>query len=287
MYYVALQALGDNLVSIYLLNQLDKKINVIGTKHTENIVQLVELEDNFDVKVIFDDIPAFYDIRNQGILKTIKDIFKFRKYIKKQNIKELIFEKKDFRIMLLTFGLNVKNHSSNKYSNVYYNRKNLIREAYSKLVDIDDTISYEDNIHTILISPVTRLKKKNIVSEHLNVIVKFLKNNGFKIQLVDYSKEYNEFANKVDEYFVDTTLEDMKNLMNSCSLYIGADSFLVHLAYYCKKPYFIIFNQANETFLPPISKQVDNYIVIDESIDLLLQLERKFIDLGLFRSGPK
>jgi hypothetical protein len=281
VYYVALQALGDNLISISLLSQLDKKIQLLGTKHTENIVRLMEQEEKFEIKIVFDDIPAFYDIRKRGIVRAIKDICKFRKYVKQHKIKELVFEKKDFRIKLLTLGLKINSYSASEFTNVYYNRGHLIQEAYQGKVKIDNLLDYSKNDRIVLISPVTRIKKKDITTEELNIILAVLKKRGFTIQLLDYSKEYKRFADQVDEYITDTTLNDVKHLIRSCDLYLGADSFLVHLAYFFKKPYFIVFNIENKTFLPPASEVADNYIVVDKSIDLSTQFEGKLVGLGL------
>ena len=85
-YYVSLLALGDNLISLSLLEQLDEKVKILGTKHTQNISKLIDVEDKLDIDIVFDEIPAFYDIKKMGILKAIKDFYKFIKYIKMETI---------------------------------------------------------------------------------------------------------------------------------------------------------------------------------------------------------
>lgn len=278
IYYVSLQAFGDNLVSISLLSQLDGKVNIIGTKITENIINLVGLNDKFNIKVVSEDIPAFYHIRKYGVINAIKDVFSFRRNIKNSNIKVLIFEKKDFRISLLTAGLNVKVYSSNNYNYVYNNRVDLIRNTYEKDVKLDYNINIKKEVRTVLINPVTRSERRDITKDNLYQVLSILKSHRIKVKLVDYSKEYSEFEGEVDQYFTNTTLEEVRDLLLSCDLYLGGDSFLVHLAYYYHKPYFIIFNyEYNRTFLPPFSQVNDNYIVISDSQEFKSQFEGKFL----------
>ena len=92
-YYVTLLGLGDNLISLSLLEQLDSKVNVLGTKHTKNVAQLMGIDHNqVEIDVVFNDIPAFYDIKKQGVVKAVKDFFVLIRKINKSNIQELIFE---------------------------------------------------------------------------------------------------------------------------------------------------------------------------------------------------
>ncbi len=79
-YYLSLQALGDNLISLSSLAQLNIRVNILGTKHTKNIIKLIGLEDKFAIQVVFDDIPAFYDIRKKGLVKAIKDLYSLISY---------------------------------------------------------------------------------------------------------------------------------------------------------------------------------------------------------------
>lgn len=282
-YFVSLQALGDNLISLSLLAQLNERIKIIGTRHTKHIITLMNVENKFDVFVLFEDIPAFYDIRKQGFFKAIKDIIKFRHYIKKYCIEEqLVFEKQDWRVRLLTFGLRVNVKSGFYDNNVYVNRKLLIEDVYKTGINASlDKISFPlKDVRRVLINPTTRVSLKNIQSEHLCSVVEILQQRNLEVTLIDFERSYVGLKNKVTYYRTDTTLNDVKAMLLETDIYIGADSFLIHYAYYLNKPFFIIFNQENTNFLPPICGAFGNYIMSTNG-DFNRLLSKKFLTLGI------
>ena len=282
-YYLSIQALGDNLISLSLLEQLNTKVNILGTKHTKNIVKLIGLEDKFDIQVVFDDIPAFYDIRKQGLAKAIKDLYSFIRYIQKYQILEIIFEKKDFRSSLISLVTNAKIHYPDSLnSKVYENRKELIENIYQQQISLNSYILKIDNLKRIVINPLTRVELRNIKKSHLGFIINELSKYDYEIYLIDIEKRYQEFENKVQYYLTNTTLEDVKQLIDECDLYIGGDSFLIHLAYYLQKNYFMIFNIDNYYFLPPNITR-DFYIKANESGDFDNELKQKFKIIGLIK----
>lgn len=282
--FVSFLALGDNLISLSLLEKTNQpnKIGIIGTELTQKVASIMNREDVFDIEVLFSDVPAFYDIKKQGIFAAVKDICKFRNYIKSNKVKEVVFEKKDWRIFLLTVGLGLKVFSSNTYKNIYDNRRCLINEAYghsikNSMYDIFDKI----RINKVAINPASRVAKKSIKADDLITIISFLSSYHFQVTLVDYEKRYISLRNNVDLYITNTTLEDMKDIIAMNDLYLGPDSFLIHLAYYLQKPFFVIFYDLQESFLPPVLQPSSNSILVSAKSSLESDLRTKFQILGL------
>lgn len=279
-YFVSLQALGDNLISLSLLYQMDGHVQIIGTKHTQSIITLMGVEDKFDLLVPFEDIPAFYDIRKQGIFKAIKDIIIFRSYVKKHNIKELIFEKYDWRAKFLTFAIACY-IAKNTTKQVYINRKNLFDFCYEGNFKLKNSLKPSKKIQKILINPIAREQKRSISKEHLKIIFEVLKSCNIQIILLDYSGDYHEFKNLVNKYWSHTRLNEAKNIMQDCDFFIGTDSFLIHLAYYLEKPFFIIFNFEYFDFLPPNCEVLNNYVITSNCRCFKKDITLKFKDIGL------
>lgn len=281
MHYVSLQALGDNLISLSFLEQLDDKVNIVGTKHTKNIAKLMNLEDKFNVKVVFDDIPAFYDINKQGIFKALIDLNKFIKYIRNNDIKEIVFEKKDFRSAIVSFLTNIKVHTMDDSNpKVYEHRKENIEKAYKEKIVLNRYLLKIYTSKVIVINPLTRVEFKNIKHNHLKFLIDELNKSDYEVYLIDIEKKYQEFENEVQYYLTNTTLNDVKNLILKSDLYIGADSFLVHLAYYLKRNYFVIFYRDNYDFFPPNISN-DFYINANEFGNFNEELKEKFKNIGL------
>jgi|SaaInlStandDraft_3_1057020.scaffolds.fasta_scaffold10002_3 ADP-heptose:LPS heptosyltransferase len=283
IYYISFQALGDNLISLSFLKQLNIKANVLGTSHTINISKLIKGDNELNINVLFDDIPAFYDIRKKGFIKASKDLYKFIKFIKSNEVKILVFEKKDLRSSLVVFFTNVQVYYPNDLNlKVYQHRAELISDIYKQKVSLN---SYKLQLNTpkkIIINPLTRVEIKNIKHNHLDYIITKLAKYGYEIYLIDINDEYPEFKNKVQYYLTNTTLNDVKNIIDDCSLYIGGDSFLIHLAYYLKRNYFIIFYRDNDDFLPP-NIENDFYIKAHIGDDFEKELNDKFKNIGLIK----
>ncbi|WP_067177444.1 glycosyltransferase family 9 protein [Sulfurospirillum sp. UCH001] len=281
VYYVCFLAFGDNLISLSLLEQLDQKINILGTNYTKNISLLMNNPDQFSIKIVFNDIPSFYDMRKKGLIQAIKDMYKFLNYIKENNITEMIFEKKDFRSILISILTHSKIHYPNSSNrNIYENRKHIIENIYKKQVTLNRyTLKIRKN-KTIVINPLTRMKQKNIEHEHLKYIIDVINKNNYKIYLIDIEKKYEIFSSKVQHYLTNTTLDDIKNLILECDLYIGGDSFLIHLAYYLKRNYFMILYTNNDDFSPPNIEDVF-YIKAHHCNNFNKEINQKFFEIGL------
>lgn len=279
-YFVSFQALGDNLISLSLLAQRDKPIKILGTKQTQSIITLIGVEDKFDLLMPFEDIPAFYDIRRQGIFKAIKDIIIFRSYVKKYHIQELVFEKLDWRARLLTFGIS-RFIAKNTTKQVYINRKNLLNFCYEENFKLKNVPKLRSTVQKVLINPLAREQKRNISKEHLESILEVLKSCNIKITLLDYSEDYHEFKNMVNEYWSHTSLNEVKLIMQNHDFFIGTDSFLIHLAYYLEKPFFIIFNFEYFDFLPPNCEVINNYIITSNCRYFKEDIIFQFKEIGL------
>lgn len=281
--FVLLLSLGDSLISLSYLNQLDKDIVILGTRHTENIAKLIDVNKKVDVEIVFDDIPAFYDIKKRGIFKAVLDFYRFINYLKVNKIDSLVFEKNDFRTSILSLLTNIEvYHQDDKNNKIYNYRQKLIENIFQKKIDLGTYTLKLKQPKVIVINPLTREEYRNIKHEHLKFMIDILNKNHYEIYLIDIEKKYQNFKNSVQYYLTNTTLQDVKNLINRCDLYIGGDSFLIHLAYYLKRNYFIFFYRENDDFLPPNILE-DFYIKINESIDLNSVLEKKFKNIGLVR----
>ncbi|NNN48620.1 hypothetical protein [Vibrio sp. 2-2(8)] len=282
---VLLQAMGDNLISLNMLDQINEKFLILGTKHTYDIALLMESKLHERIHVLYDEIPSFYDIRNSNILNVVRDVIKFRKFIKDNNVKKLVFEKSDFRVRLLTFGIDVSVLAPTDVKKIYGARKNLYSEYFREELTLLSCVSNYDDVKKILLSPTTRVSAKNITRTNLLDMISVLHANGFFVQLIDYDASFSDLENIVDDYYTNTSLYDVRNLIKNCDMFIGADSFLVHLAHYYRKQFFIVFNVLNTSFLPPGCVDIKNYIVTPDASDFKAELIDRFISIGLIESS--
>jgi len=272
--------MGDCLISLSLLKGLDSHVEIIGTENTKRIAEL--MGDSFNIKVVFRDVPSFYNIRKDGVLSAIRDILIFRRYVISHNIENLIFEKKDFRLPFLTWGLKVKVNYVQKKDNVYNDRKNLIEKIFSiKLVLPTLPILLSPN--HVLISTASRINKKNITYSQLDDLIFSLRKQNSKIfiRLIDYSHNFESFKGVVDAYHTDTSLIEVREMIIESDIFIGPDSLLVHLSYYLKKPFFIIYNIESPYFMPPRVLDSNNYLISHKCKFFKKCIYDKFSKIGL------
>ncbi|GAA6983017.1 glycosyltransferase family 9 protein [Helicobacter pylori] len=281
MHIACLLALGDNLITISLLKEIafkqQQSLKILGTHLTLKIARLLECEKHFEIIPLFENIPAFYDLKKQGVFGAVKDFLLLLKAIKKHQIKHLILEKQDFRSALLAKCIPITTPNKG-IKNVYQNRQELFFQIYGHVFDHSPYPMNLKNPKKILINPFTREKDKNISLEHLQIVLKLLK--PFCVTLLDFEERYAFLQNEAAHYRAKTSLEEVKNLILESDLYIGGDSFLIHLAYYLKKNYFIFFYRDNDDFMPPNSKN-ENFLKAHKSHSIEQDLAKKFRYLGL------
>ncbi len=281
MHIACLLALGDNLITLSLLKEIALKqqqpLKILGTHLTLKIAKLLECEKHFEIIPVFENIPAFYDLKKQGVFLAMKDFLWLLKAFKKHKIKHLILEKQDFRSALLSQFIPITTPNK-EIKNVYQNRQELFFQIYGHVFDRSSYPMNLKNPKKILINPFTRSIDRSIPLEHLKIVLKLLK--PFCVTLLDFEERYAFLQNEAAHYRAKTSLEEVKNLILESDLYIGGDSFLIHLAYYLKKNYFIFFYRDNDDFMPPNSRN-DNFLKAHKSHSIELDLAKKFRHLGL------
>ncbi|GAA7796424.1 glycosyltransferase family 9 protein [Helicobacter pylori] len=279
MHIACLLALGDNLITLSLLKEIASKqqqpLKILGTHLTLKIAKLLECEKHFEIIPLFENVPAFYDFKKQGVFLAMKDFLWLLKAIKKHKIKHLILEKQDFRSALLAKFIPITTPNK-EIKNVYQNRQELFSQVYGHVFNNSSYPMNLKNSKKILINPFTRSIDRSIPLEHLQIILKLLK--PFRVTLLDFEERYAFLQNEAVHYRAKTSLEEVKNLILESDLYIGGDSFLIHLAYYLKKNYFIFFYRDNDDFMPPKN---ENFLKAHKSHSIEQDLAKKFRHLGL------
>ncbi|MGL2635797.1 glycosyltransferase family 9 protein [Helicobacter pylori] len=279
MRIACLLALGDNLITLSLLKEIALKqqqpLKILGTHLTLKIAKLLECEKYFEIIPVFENVPAFYDLKKQGVFLAMKDFLWLLKALKEHEVKRLILEKQDFRSALLAKFIPITTPNK-EIKNVYQNRQGLFSQIYGHVFDNPPYPMSLKNPKKILINPFTRENDRNISLEHLQIVLKLLK--PFCVTLLDFEERYAFLKDRVAHYRAKTSLEEVKNLILESDLYIGGDSFLIHLAYYLKKNYFIFFYRDNDDFMPPKN---ENFLKAHKSHYIEQDLAKKFRHLGL------
>ena len=78
-----------------------------------------------------------------------------------------------------------------------------------------------------------------------------------------------------------TSLISARELIKESDFFVGTDSFLIHLAYFYNKSFFIVFNYEYFDFLPPGCEVIGNYVIINPLEDNKNKIKRRLSLLGV------
>lgn len=264
-HFFLLQAYGDNLVTLSILNQLSDSPPLIvhGTKLTQIIAKILNVSIEFHM--VFDSIPSFYHIRQDGGLNAFISFFKLIHYINNTIPKgsQIVFEKSDFRLYLL------KQLCPGYYFRAPFSKHNFYIDKATCFSNLLKTPMLKftqplrpNNPKRILINPTGSRSIKNLSFSILNNIIEIITELNIEIDFIDYQNIYTLFEHKVSNYYTNTTLEEAVLLLRNVDAYCGPDSLFIHLAYNYEKPFFCFMNYESSYYLPPNS--IDNYNITNE-----------------------
>lgn len=132
----------------------------------------------------------------------------------------------------------------------------MLTTVFGEVIALEDTPSLRGYPRTVTINPASRLREKAVSHEALAAIVKHLRGRSVDVRLIDPEERHGELRHAVASYHTRTTLQEAVALVESCDLYIGADSLFVHFAYQCRRPILVLYNETNLYFAPPgVAKQ--------------------------------
>ncbi len=256
-----LQAYGDNVISLSILNRLESSsYRIYGTKLTLEISKLLNLEK--DINIVFDEIPAFYDIRARGICAAVRDLAVLYRFVMR-NIPagdRIVFEKGDVRFWLFRLIFwRYKLEAPRKRGNAYTDRAlGFCQQEFAK--EPDKKVNVGSYPLDIVINPLGRSHKKHLSKECMDRVLSACESHGLRVHLVDYLGLYSSYRKAVCSYHTNTTLKEALELLQTHPLYCGVDSLFIHLAFYFNKRFFCIMNYDSSYFMPPLASESDRFI---------------------------
>ncbi|HEV8409464.1 MAG TPA: glycosyltransferase family 9 protein [Gemmatimonadaceae bacterium] len=263
IHHISLLSYGDNLISLTLLSRLRDRsgIAIVGSAHTAQIAGFFPGLD-IPVSVEFDSVPAFYDVRMRGVMAAVREAITFRRRMARwvRAGDSLILEHDDARSRALLRFPGVTLFEPKRVANVYEDRRSMLQTVFNQQIALEPARVLSAPPRRVTINPASRVRQKSMPSRILSVLVSSLKARDIEIQLIDPEQEHRALASRVDGHHVGTTLDEAVALIRRSDLYIGADSLLMHFAYYCGTPAIVLFNETNLYFAPPGVAEQGSYL---------------------------
>lgn len=260
-YLVSILAYGDCLITLSLIEQIKPAapdFQILGTAITSKVSAL--LRTPLPVTELLDDRAAFYAIKEYGARKAFMDFFSLRAALKQRCGRNdlLAFERNDLRTRAVKpFGvpaiLPPQTHRA------YLDRQVLVRQLFGTVPEWAPTVRPRAAIRSVLINPCARFGNRWLAPEIVENVIAIAAQNDWTLTLLDPCGRYADYRHRVARYEHQSTLTDATALLKTSDLYIGPDSFFIHLAYYYRIPLFGFFFSHYHDFLAPGMAQLGNF----------------------------
>lgn len=263
IYHLSLLSFGDNLISLSLLAKLRAKsgVSIIGTALTQRVASFVP-DLGVPLRLVSDRIPAFYDVRNRGVGAAFRDSLMVWQELRRVTARgdELIFEKSGWRGRLLAGAIVRRSWTPERRRNVYEDRRDVLNHVFGDAISLENAPSLKSLPRVVTINPASRQRAKALSSETLAAVVAYMRARSIDVRLMDPDEQHGALKHVVSSYHVNTTLEEAVDLVETCDLYIGADSLFVHVAYHRRRPVLVLYNETNLYFAPPGVEEQGSYV---------------------------
>lgn len=252
---LSLLAFGDNLITASLLERAGTAANdirVVGTKVTKQVAEL--LNHPYPVShTLFDDVPAFYELKKSGMRKGFGDALLLRRWAL-SNLgpgDTVMFEKPPSpRNRWMVAGTGCKVIEVPKRATAYEDRALAFAPIIGRQV-WSDVVVPDHRAKTLLINPSSRQRYKELSQSDLQWLIAQANFRGIETTLIDIDGSLGSFASSVARYLARPKLVDAALALKAADRYIGPDSFFLHLAYYYGVPALGFFPSGSHYFRPP------------------------------------
>jgi ADP-heptose:LPS heptosyltransferase len=262
--YLPIRSFGDFIITASVIKaNYWTRVPVILTPYLVDIFEAISGHHLFEIvdTIDYDDQPAFFELYKVKDLKNLKrlatDVDRIWGFVNNQQHYLLDYRS---RRLFFTGG---HFHWPEPGMNIYEGKFNLLQE-YGMVLQPH---SQQDFIaplkpgpgKRILILPDSRIKAKQIDTE----LISFLRNqlNDHDFQTARFSREQPE-----DDELYYSDFETLIQLIQSYDLLIGAESLPYHLAWFYRKPHFVIYNLSrhfNAHFMTPYMLRYQAYANFD------------------------
>ncbi|WP_068322669.1 hypothetical protein [Polynucleobacter yangtzensis] len=239
---VTLKGFGDFIIAINALRKVKtlvgrSNIELIAGRHVTNFAVDLGVEE----RVIFvgapglNDVPAIYNIKEQGLLCALKSLQQLHSEISKiSNSSKLIFDKLGFRERMI--GAGHKLIQLPESSNIYFAYDKLFKGmGYDNLIEIPS----QPKGNTAIIVPGARSIERVISSSLIKKIYEKLLSFNFNPKVVLLEGEAYKTPEHVNVEIIPRKFSSLIDSIKSADLVISADSLPAHLSEFFLKPVFV------------------------------------------------
>ena len=263
-YVVLLRAMGDCVISFGLLQNVRPSagLKVVGTQLAGRVAAALPFTQHPFESVLAlsgggrraDDVAAFFDLKQSGVRRAMADLRTVRAALRGllRPGDRVLLEHADWRNRFVVPGGNgVAMLAPPRGASIYADRLWLFRSAFGDLPDLRPCRRPGSRPRTMAVNPGARQDFKRLPPRVVENLVRHAHARGIAVHLLDPAGHHAAVAGQVERYIAHPPLPAALEVLREADLYVGSDSFFLHLAYYLDKPLFAIVPVELPYFAPP------------------------------------
>lgn len=269
LHLVTAMAYGDCLITLSLLEQVKSDADVwqiLGTGVTARVSSL--LRQPLPVIEMLPDKAAFYTFREDGPWKAWLDFISIKKSLSRFSKPGDVFafERPDIRNTAVK-PFNCQGIYAPQTHHAYDDRRALIQQLFGPMPEWAPVRRPTSPVRSVLINPCARYGDRWLAPEIIDNLIAIAAARNWSLTLLDPCRRYGDFRDRVERYESQTSLTDAAAMLRASDLYVGPDSFFIHLAYYYGIPLFGFFFSHYHDFLAPGMEQLGNFMDFNAACD--------------------
>lgn len=284
LHFVCAMAYGDCLITLSQLEQAtasEDRWQLIGTGVTRRVSQL--LRRPLPVAELLADKAAFYTIKERGPAAAVSDFLRVRAELKKRCAPgdRLAFERRDLRNSAL-IPPGCSGVFAPRSQSAYDDRRALVQALLGTTTDWAPVGAPALPVRRVTINPCARYRRRWLSRELIDNVVRLTQERGWQLTLIDPCGQYAAWASQVQTYLPRPDLTVAAQALRDSDLYLGPDSFFIHLAHYYRVPHFGFYYPDHQYFLTPGMRELGNFLGFGQAREypLLEHGVRSFLDRG-------
>jgi ADP-heptose:LPS heptosyltransferase len=270
IHFVCTMAYGDSLITLSQLEHCQERNDwrIIGTAVTRKVAAL--LTHPLAVTEILPDKAAFNSIKEYGLLAAARDFLHVRNALRQLSSTgdTLAFERYDVRNALLVPRGRCAAYAP-RAEGAYSDRRRLIENLLGRSQAWRLTSKPGTPLQRVVINPCARYRHRWLSSAIMQNVIRLCAERGWELTVVDPSGEYQDIARRVNDYVSRPLLSTAAGILRHSDLYIGPDSFFLHLAYYYGVPHFGFFYPDNLYFMTPGMRAISSWMTFEMAQDYI------------------
>lgn len=236
--FLAVQAWGDNVVSLRLLNELrgHADLEILGTDLTRQVAQLLGFN-AFPMRYLPGGTSSVYNVAEAGIFRAAKDFLTLRTALAAaaEEHTVVLFENQRRRRThraLQLLGGNFRYYQPQWGHSAYSDRGRMLEEVFGTKISLAPAALPPSRIRRLVIAPAARKGFRRFPVEIVAQLFDYGVKLGAEVGLLDPNGEYTQFRDRAAAYVTGKPLADSLQVLKSADLLIATDSLFMHLAYY-------------------------------------------------------